>query len=146
MALRFGPTLLAALGLVAGTLVGGAERWLIAPAVNGDPPGTGAHRTRPLARVHADPAALSVLTLALGFGLYRSRARWLATVSGWDAQALTSDTGSRVGRRLERAAARGRLAVLTRRLQNGSLRRYLAVTLAPSRASRSRLWGLLAGE
>ncbi len=136
-AMRFGPSVLATIGLLGGMLVGGAERWLIAPAATAilqeqAPTGLALwHGFTPI-------LALSVLTLVLGFGVYRARSLVLETASSAGALALPG------AGRVWDAAWDGLLragAWQSRMLQNGSLRRYLAVTLSAGFAAV--LWGLL---
>jgi multicomponent Na+:H+ antiporter subunit A len=134
--MRLGPAALAMLGLLAGMLVGPAERLMIAPAATSilqeqAPTGLALwHGFTPI-------LALSVVTVVAGLGLYRVRHRVLALATG-------RAGGARLGP--SRAWDAGWRALLrfaawqTRQLQSGSLRRYLAVTLAAAFAAA--LWGL----
>ncbi|MDJ0788639.1 MAG: proton-conducting transporter membrane subunit [Myxococcota bacterium] len=124
-AMRLGPLVLATTGVLAGLLVGPAERLLVAPAASvvlqGEAP-TGLalwHGFTPI-------LALSLLTLAAGAFLYRHRERVVAAAAPGMAferrgPAWLWDRGWELGLA---AAARGAHA-----FQNGSLRRYLVVTL-----------------
>jgi len=135
-ALRFGPTALAFTGLMAGILVGPAERLIIAPAATAilqeqAPTGLALwHGFTPI-------LALSVVTVAVGLALYRGRQRILALAS-------SLSVAARLGP--GRAWDAGWQALLwvaawqTRVLQSGSLRRYLAITLTTAFAGT--LWGL----
>jgi multicomponent Na+:H+ antiporter subunit A len=135
-AMRFGPTALAVAGVLAGLLVGPAERLFIAPAATSI---LQAQAPTGLALWHGFTPilALSALTVAAGVGLYGAR-RWLL------GQTARFGGAGRVGP--GRAWDRGWQALLgfaawqTRTLQNGSLRRYLAVTLTT--AFVAALWGL----
>ena len=124
-ALRTGPTLLAVAGVLAGLLVGPAERWIIAPvatAILQEQAPTGLalwHGFTPI-------LALSALTVLFGVGLYRGRRRVLerapsAAAAGRVGPTRAWDTGF--------AALLRMAAWQARELQNGSLRRYLAITL-----------------
>jgi multicomponent Na+:H+ antiporter subunit A len=131
LAMRLGPVLLAGLGLAAGLLVGPAERFLVSPAASAilqDEAPTGLalwHGFTPI-------LLLSLVTVATGAALFGARARVAAT-------AERTRPWTRFGP--ERALVRagdGLLAVAgasTRALQNGSLRRYLAVTLGAAVAA-----------
>lgn len=134
--MRFGPTVLALFGLLAGVLVGPAERLIIGPAataINQIQAPTGLalwHGFTPI-------LALSVATVVTGLALYRWRRRLLRGTSALRGMTRLGpsrawDAGWEV---LLRVAA-----WQTRLLQNGSLRRYLAVTLATAIAAT--LWGL----
>lgn len=138
-AMRLGPTVLAAAGLAAGLLIGPAERALVAPAAAAvlqewAPTGLALwHGFTPI-------LALSVLTVGAGAVLYRARARVLAA-----AAALRGAARWGPARAWDRGWD-GLLALAgrqTRALQNGSLRRYLTVTLATGLAAA--LLGLAAG-
>ncbi|MCG8589203.1 MAG: DUF4040 domain-containing protein [Proteobacteria bacterium] len=138
-AMRLGPVALALGGLATGVLVGPAERLLIAPAATAilqeqSPTGLALwHGFTPI-------LALSAVTVLLGAGLYRIRKRVLEFGSGLE------EGGARFGPgRAWDAGWAGLLRVAawqTRALQSGSLRRYLAVTLAT--AFIAALWGLAA--
>jgi multicomponent Na+:H+ antiporter subunit A len=137
-AMRFAPAVLAFVGLLAGILVGPAERLIIAPAASAIlqeqvPTGLALwHGFTPI-------LALSAVTVAAGLALYRGRRLILRL-----AAAPTAVT--RLGP--DRLWDSGWQALLrfaawqTRQLQNGSLRRYLVVTLAS--AFVAALWGLAA--
>jgi len=137
-AMRLGPTVLALAGLLAGILVGPAERVIISPAavaINQAQAPTGLalwHGFTPI-------LALSVATLVTGLALYRARLRILAGAAALHRMARFGPTRAwDAGWRLLLGVA----AWQTRLLQNGSLRRYLAVTLATAIAAA--LWGLTA--
>lgn len=136
--MRFGPVVLATAGLLAGILVGPAERLLIAPAATAilqeqAPTGLALwHGFTPI-------LALSAATVLAGLVLHRGRRRVLALAAapaGWAALGPG------------RAWDSGWTALLrfagwqARQLQNGSLRRYLAITLTT--AFLAALWGLAA--
>jgi len=134
--MRFGPTVLALFGLLAGVLVGLAERLIIGPAatsINQVQAPTGLalwHGFTPI-------LALSVATLVSGLALYRWRRRLLEGAAALHGMARLGpsrawDAGWQVLLRLA--------AWQTRLLQSGSLRRYLTVTLATAIAAA--LWGL----
>jgi len=135
-ALRFAPVALAATGLTAGLLVGPAERLLVAPAaaaVLQEEAPTGLalwHGFTPI-------LALSVFTVAAGLTLFRARARVLeraarlAPLARYGPQRAW-EAGWSLG-----LAGAGRLA---HALQNGSLTRYLAITLGVALAGVA--WGL----
>jgi multicomponent Na+:H+ antiporter subunit A len=137
-AMRFGPAALAGTGLLAGILVGPAERLLIAPAASAilqEQPPTGLalwHGFTPI-------LALSGVTVAAGLALYRRRERVLAAAAaaaGWArfGPGRAWDTG---WQGLLRFAA-----WQARRLQSGSLHLYLAVTLTT--AYLAAAWGTAA--
>ncbi len=135
-AMRFGPTVLASLGLTAGLLVGPVEQFFIAPAATAilqeqAPTGLALwHGFTPI-------LALSAATVLLGIGLYRARRRIL------ELGALLACT-ARVGpRRAWDACWNALLSAAvwqTGVLQSGSLRRYLAITLTAAFAAT--LWAV----
>jgi multicomponent Na+:H+ antiporter subunit A len=139
-AMRLAPAALAFAGLAAGALVGPAEALLVVPAAAAI---LQAQAPTGLALWHGFTPILllSALTLALGGLLFRGRDRVLAHAARLDGLA-------RLGpRRAWEAVWAGLLAFAAwqaRVLQNGSLRRYLAVTLAAAFAAA--VWGLLAGR
>ena len=139
-AMRLGPAILACAGVLAALLVGPAEQLLIAPAAAAI---LQASAPTGLALWHGFTPilALSVVTLLAGAGLYRARRQVLAALVG--ARGLARYGPERGWERgwelLLRAAA-----WQTRLLQNGSLRRYLAVTLTTAFAAA--LWGLAGAE
>jgi multicomponent Na+:H+ antiporter subunit A len=135
-AMRFGTVALAVAGLLAGILVGPAERLLIAPAATSI---LQAQVPTGLALWHGFTPilALSVVTVVVGLGLYRGRHRVLALA------ARLADLARFGPSRAWDAGWQGVLgfaAWQTRQLQSGSLRRYLAVTLTTAFAAA--LWGL----
>ncbi len=148
-AMRLGPVVLAGAGVLTGLLVGPAERLLVAPAASAilqqeAPTGLALwHGFTPI-------LALSALTLALGAGLFRARD---ALLSRAPALAPLARMGPA---RAYTAGLDGLLrfaAWQTRTLQNGSLRRYLAITLgaalvtvlaALGRTPLDRAWNALA--
>ena len=137
-AMRFAPVALASAGVLAGLLVGPAERWIIAPAASAI---LQAQAPTGLALWHGFTPilALSLVTIAIGVALYRvqqplltlaSRVASLPRVSpgavwdaGWSGLLRFADWQART-------------------LQNGSLRRYLSVTLAAAFAATT--WGFVA--
>jgi multicomponent Na+:H+ antiporter subunit A len=135
-AMRFGPTALAFAGLLAGILVGPAERLIIEPAATAilqeqAPTGLALwHGFTPI-------LALSALTVVTGLGLYRRRRQVLQLGA-----ALPDAARFGPGRAWE-AGWQGLLrlgAWQTSQLQSGSLRSYLAITLTT--AFVATLWGL----
>jgi multicomponent Na+:H+ antiporter subunit A len=126
-----GPMTLAVAGLATGLLVGPAERAVVAPAAAAilqeqAPTGLALwHGFTPL-------LALSALTLLGGGGLFRARRRVGAVADRLGAL-------RRIGpERAYESGLSGLLAVAawqTRVLQNGSLRRYLAITLTTAFAA-----------
>jgi len=140
LAMRLGPALLATAGVAAGLLVGPAERFLVAPAASAI---LQAQAPTGLALWHGFTPILllSVLTLAAGAAAFRSRARLAAlggTLAPW--RRFGPERGSEWAGDALLAVARAQ----TRVLQNGSLRRYVAVTLALAFAAA--LWGLAGAE
>jgi len=137
LALRVGPALLAVAGLLTGLLVGPAERLLVAPAASAI---LQAEVPTGLALWHGFTPilALSVATLAAGGVLFRARHRVLAGATAGSAAARFGPEAAWDG---AWRALLGVAAWQTRVLQNGSLRRYLAITLATSLAAS--LWGLV---
>lgn len=137
------PVALGTLGLVAGMLVGPAERFWIAPAalaINQSAAPTGLslwHGFTPI-------LAASAATLALGALVFTNRARvvpWVGRFAPWVATGPSAiwDAGWRVllqGARWQ-----------TSQLQNGSPRRYVATTLAAALAviAVGLPWGTIVG-
>jgi len=135
--MRVGPTFLAATGLLTGLLAGPAERLVVAPAATAIlqkqvPTGLALwHGFTPI-------LALSLATLAAGFALFRARHALLARAAAL--RALGRFGPDRVwdhGWQGLLAFAAGQ----TRLLQNGSLHRYLVVTLATAFAAA--IFGML---
>ena len=133
VAMRLGPSVLAAAGVLAGLLVGPAERLLIAPAASAilqDQAPTGLelwHGFTPI-------LALSALTVAAGVALFHWRAVLLPRL-----RRVGEGAGARLGPARLWELGWDRLlwvaAWHTRTLQNGSLRWYLGVTLSAALAA-----------
>jgi multicomponent Na+:H+ antiporter subunit A len=121
-----GPLLIAALGLVFGLLPSFTGRVLIEPAVSAI---RGQPSTVSLALWHGfnAPLALSVVTIALGLGIYRAREPLTANLSRLALRLpWTGDRAYDATLLGLQALARWQTAVL----QGGSLRRYLATSFA----------------